>query len=103
MTDQPKVSAIVVNWNGGAMLDDCLESLFAQTWPDLEVVLVDNASKDGSQQRAVERWGERLVVVQNRRNEGFAGGNNRGFEAASGQWLFLLNNDAVAAPDAIAE
>jgi len=103
MTGSPKVSAIVVNWNGGAMLDDCLESLFAQTWPELEVVLVDNASKDGSQQRAVERWGERLVLVQNQRNEGFAGGNNRGFEAATGEWMFLLNNDAIVEPEAIAE
>src|SRR5262245_2319330 len=102
MSPTPKVSAIVVNWNGGAMLDQCLASLFAQTWPQLEVVLVDNASTDGSAAAAKRTWGDRLVCVQNGRNEGFARGNNLGFAAASGEWLFLLNNDAIAAPDAIA-
>ena len=42
----PLVSAIVVNWNGGAMLGDALASLFSQTWPALEVILVDNGSTD---------------------------------------------------------
>jgi GT2 family glycosyltransferase len=100
---RPLVSAIVVNWNGGAMLDECLASLFAQTWKELEVVLVDNASSDGSAQRAVAMYGDRLRLVQNRANEGFARGNNLGFAAARGEWLFLLNNDAIAAPEAIAE
>ncbi len=100
--EMPRVSAIVVNWNGGAMLDECLTSLFAQTWPNLEVILVDNASHDGSADRAAARWGERLVLIRNAKNEGFAGGNNRAFERASGEWMFLLNNDAIVEPDAIA-
>lgn len=101
--ETPRVSAVVVNWNGGTMLDECLESLFQQTWTNLEVVLVDNASKDGSADRAAARWGDRLVVVRNEKNEGFARGNNLGFQRATGEWLFLLNNDAIAAPDAVAE
>jgi GT2 family glycosyltransferase len=100
---QPLVSAIVVNWNGGAMLLDALASLFAQTWPSLEVILVDNASTDGSAEQAKRTFGCRLKVVQNARNEGFAGGNNAGFRAASGEWMFLLNSDAVCDPDAVAE
>jgi GT2 family glycosyltransferase len=99
----PLVSAIVVNWNGGTMLDDCLASLFAQSRPDLEVILVDNASTDGSAERARTKYGDRLRTVQNQRNEGFARGNNQGFAIAKGEWMFLLNNDAVAEPDAIAE
>src|SRR4030095_3855227 len=78
----PLVSAIVVNWNGGTMLDDCLASLFAQTWPQLEVIVVDNASADGSADRARARYGDRLRIVQNQRNEGFARGNNQGFAIA---------------------
>lgn len=101
MTARPLVSAIVVNWNGGAMLQDALASLFAQTWPALEVILVDNASTDGSADAAAERFGERLVVVRNARNEGFAGGNNAGFRAAKGDWFFLLNSDAVCDPDVV--
>ncbi|MGE3173726.1 MAG: glycosyltransferase family 2 protein [Planctomycetota bacterium] len=99
----PRVSAVVVNWNGGAMLDECLASLFAQTWPDLEVIVVDNGSSDGSLDRAVATWGERLVAIRNARNEGFARANNQAFARATGEWVFLLNNDAVADPDAIAE
>jgi GT2 family glycosyltransferase len=99
----PLVSAIVVNWNGGAMLQDALASLFAQTWPALEVVLVDNASTDGSGDAATARFGSRLMVVRNARNEGFARGNNIGMAAAKGDWLFLLNSDAVCDPNTIEE
>jgi GT2 family glycosyltransferase len=97
----PLVSAIIVNWNGGAMLRDALASLFAQTWPALEVILVDNASTDGSVEQAQQSFGERLVVIRNPKNEGFSRGNNIGFQAAKGEWVFLLNSDAVCDPDVI--
>jgi GT2 family glycosyltransferase len=100
---RPLVSAIVVNWNGGAMLQEALASLFHQTWPALEVILVDNASTDGSADQAQRCFGDRLIVIRNSRNEGFAGGNNRGFTAANGEWVFLLNSDAVCDPDAVEE
>jgi len=99
----PVVSAIVVNYNGGEMLQDALGSLLAQTWPGLEVILVDNASTDGSVESAQRRFGDRIVTVRNPRNEGFAGGNNTGFAAARGDWMFLLNPDAVCDPEVIAE
>ncbi len=99
----PLVSAIVVNWNGGAMLQDALASLFAQTWPALEVILIDNASTDGSAEAAERRFGDKVVVVRNARNEGFARGNNVGFEAAKGEWVFLLNSDASCDPGVIEE
>ena len=99
----PLVSAIVVNWNGGAMLQDALASLFAQTWPALEVILVDNGSSDGSAEQAERCFGDKLVVIRNAKNEGFARGNNIGFEAAKGEWMFLLNSDAVCDPDVITE
>jgi GT2 family glycosyltransferase len=102
MSSAALVSIIVVNWNGDRLLDECLQSVFAQTWSAIEVILVDNASTDGSGARAAARWGDRLRLVQNRRNEGFARGNNLAFAAATGEWLFLLNNDAVLATDAIA-
>jgi len=102
MPEPPRVSAIVVNWNGGAMLGESLASLFAQSWTNLEVILVDNGSVDGSADRAVGQWGDRLRLIQNSRNEGFARANNQAFTAATGDWVFLLNNDAVADPAAIA-
>lgn len=99
----PVVSAIVINFNGGTMLQDAIGSLLAQTWPALEVILVDNASTDGSVELAERRFGDRLVVIRNGKNEGFARGNNIGFAAAKGDWVFLLNPDAVCDPDVIAE
>jgi GT2 family glycosyltransferase len=99
----PLVSAIVVNWNGGAMLREALASLFAQTWLAIEVILVDNGSTDGSVGQAIGCYGDRLVVVRNARNLGFAAGNNVGFRVAKGEWLFLLNSDAICDPDVITE
>ncbi|MGE0448769.1 MAG: glycosyltransferase family 2 protein [Vicinamibacterales bacterium] len=99
----PLVSAIVVNWNGKDFVCGALESLLAQTWPALEVVLVDNASTDGSVEEVERCFGDRVRIVRNAKNEGFAGGNNRGFAAAVGEWLFVLNPDAVCDPDTIAQ
>ena len=101
--EHPFVSAIVVNWNGGDLLQQALGSLFAQTWPALEVILVDNGSIDGSPEQAERCFGDRLRVIRNLKNDGFAGGNNAGFAAARGEWLFLLNSDAVCPPEVIAE
>jgi len=97
----PLVSAVVVNRNGGTLLRECLDSLFRQTHPRLEVILVDNGSTDASAEEARATWGERLRFIGNARNEGFARGNNQAFARARGEWIFIMNNDAVADPDAI--
>jgi len=99
----PLVTAIVVNWNGGTMVLEALESLCAQSWPAIEILLVDNASTDGSVERVEQCFGPKVRVIRNARNEGFARGNNIAFKAAKGDWLFLLNPDAVCDPDVVAE
>jgi GT2 family glycosyltransferase len=99
----PLVSAVIVNRDGGDLLVEALDSLFAQTWTSLEVILVDNASLDGSAEAAARRYGERLRIIRNADNRGFARGNNQAMEVAAGEWIVLLNNDAVLAPDAVAE
>jgi GT2 family glycosyltransferase len=97
------VSAVIVNRDGGSLLMEALGSLFGQTWPALEVILVDNASRDGSADAAVARFGDRLRVIRNERNEGFARGNNQAMAVAGGEWIVLLNNDAVLEPSAVSE
>ena len=92
-----------MNRDGGGLLGEALDSLFAQTWTNLEVILVDNASRDGSADAEAARFGDRLRVIRNPRNEGFARGNNQAFAVATGEWVFLLNNDAVLAPEAVEE
>lgn len=98
----PLVSAIVVNWNGGDLVSEALASLLTQTWPAMEVILVDNGSTDGSVEQVERRHAGRVRILRNGRNDGFAAGNNRGFAAAAGEWLFVLNPDACCEPDTIA-
>ena len=97
-SERPLVSAVVVNWNGVDCLDACLASLVRQTWPALEIIVVDNGSTDGSRDLLRSRYGSRITLIESPVNLGFAGGNNLGIRAAKGAHVVLLNNDAVAAP-----
>jgi GT2 family glycosyltransferase len=90
-----KLSVVVVNWNSREDLLACLDALERQTHRDLEVVVVDNASNDGSVEEVRERF-PRVTLLAQRENLGFAEGCNRGIAAASAPWIALLNNDAVA-------
>lgn len=97
-----KVSVIILNWNGKRFLDDCLTSLAAQTFRDFETVLVENGSSDGSADYVRERfpWVKLLALDQ---NLGFAGGNNRGLLACSGEYIVTLNNDTRVEASFLAE
>lgn len=92
-----RLSVVVVNWNSRDHLAACLASLQAQTHDDLEVIVVDNGSADGSAEMVSERF-PRMQLVQTGENLGFAEGCNRGLAIASGEWVAMLNNDAVADP-----
>ena len=94
----PRVSILVVNWNGRAHLETCLDSLQSQLFRDFEVVLVDNGSTDGSLDllRGRYPWVRLLPLSE---NTGFATGNNRGLQHARGEYLVALNNDTQAEPD----
>ncbi len=96
------VSAVVVNWNGREHLEVCLGSLLAQTLPAVEVVLVDNASSDGSVDFVRPRFANRVRVLEQPSNLGYAGGLNAGFHAARGRYLLALNSDTEVAPECLA-
>ena len=101
----PLISVIVLNWNGLGFLDACFESLAQQTWPNKEFIFVDNGSTDGSRD-IVAAWSERLPGAQAvllPTNTGFCKGNNIAFAKARGEWIALLNSDAVAEPNWLAE
>src|SRR5688572_30653151 len=102
---QPLISVIVVNWNGRDLLPACLESLDKQTWPNMELIVVDNGSTDGSRELlagwAEHRQNTRVILLPT--NTGFCRGNNVGFSHARGEWVALLNTDAVVEPDWLAE
>lgn len=97
--DRPAtVSVVVLNWNGRGHLDVCLRSLRHQSFSDVEVILVDNASTDGSAAFVRQRFPE-VRVIENSANLGFCAGNNVGIRAASGRFVALLNNDTEVSPD----
>jgi GT2 family glycosyltransferase len=93
----PAVTVIVISWNGGAVLRDCLVSLRAQTTA-CRVIVVDNGSTDGSQAVVAGEFPE-MRLIENGRNLGFGEGNNVGMRAAMAEgarYVALLNQDARA-------
>ncbi len=96
--DAPLVSVVVVNHNRAELLEGCLRSLLQQTYPKLEIWVVDNGSEDQSLQ-VLQSLGEPcLHWIALRENRGFAAANNLAFERARGDYVALLNNDAEADP-----
>jgi GT2 family glycosyltransferase len=93
----PIVSIIIVNYNAGPYLARCLDSLKKQSIQDLEVIVVDNASKDQSLADAEQRpW---VKVVKNNLNLGFAAAQNQGLRLAQGMYLMPLNFDIYLTPE----
>ena len=89
-----KASVIVLSWNGINDLQDCLDAVRAQDFGDLELIVVDNASTDGSADFVAGHYPD-AHLIRNERNLGFAAGNNRGLRAATGDVLVLLNQDTI--------
>lgn len=98
----PLVSVLVVAYGSGATLAACVEHLARQTFRDFELVLLDNASPDHEAQPVAEAH-PFVRLVESPENLGFAGGMNRAAREARGRWLVLLNPDAYAEPDWLAE
>ncbi|MFK8020920.1 MAG: glycosyltransferase family 2 protein [Pseudomonadales bacterium] len=93
------ICAIVVNYNGGDYLKACLDSLERQTLAPTRVIVVDNASNDGSAELAAQH-SLGVEMIQNIENLGFAAANNQAIEQAQdSEWLALLNPDAEADPE----
>jgi GT2 family glycosyltransferase len=92
----PRVSILIVNFNGARWLPACLQSLRRIEFPSFEVVVVDNASADDSLE-VLQSYPE-VKLIRSERNLGFAGGNNLGLPHCAGAYVLLLNNDTVVTP-----
>lgn len=99
-----QLSIIIVNFNTCQLLDDCLQSLAEATPPEggLEVIVVDNASSDGSQVMVREKY-PNVKLVASEKNRGFSAANNLGTAVATGRTVLFLNSDTRVAKDALAE
>ena len=91
------VSVIIVNWNGARSLPEVLQAVRDQRYEPIEVIVVDNGSIDGS--IASLEADPSVRLIKNTRNLGFAAANNQALEVARGEFVLLLNNDAILTPD----
>ena len=92
------VSVLIVTWNSVQYLEQCFASIEQQRFGDVEVIVVDNASTDGTQEQLRSRE-SKWRVIYNDKNMGFADGQNQAIRAAKGEWLLCLNPDVVLADD----
>jgi GT2 family glycosyltransferase len=88
----PRISVIIVNYNGLSYIDTCLSSVLQQDYANYEVIFVDNASMDGSLEYARMKY-PGLVFVANNVNSGYSGGINAGLAVAGGEYVVPLNMD----------
>ncbi|WP_439481386.1 glycosyltransferase family 2 protein [Cyclobacterium plantarum] len=95
--NKPLISVITINFNGLVHTLDFLASFQKVSYPNVEIIVVDNASTEDPEE--IHTKFPNTILVKNPVNKGFAGGNNRGMENAKGDYFFLINNDTEVAPD----
>ncbi len=98
----PLVSVIIVNYNGKAFLEKCLSSLMKQTYPAIEIILVDNGSADNSIWFVKGEYPS-VRIIATKENLGFAKGNNVGIKESKGEMIATLNNDTEVTPEWVEE
>ncbi len=102
MNESPLVSVIVLNYNAGDLLLNCIDSLKKSTYANLEILVVDNISSDGSQRKCKEKFPD-IKLIQNEKNLGYCGGNNIGIKEAKGEFIVILNPDTIVEPNWVNE
>lgn len=99
------VYVLILNWNGWQDTVECVESCYKLTYPDYRIIIVDNGSTDDSESILKASFPD-IELLQSGANLGFSGGNNVGIRYAlehGADYIWLLNNDAVVAPDSLSE
>jgi len=98
------VSVVIVNYNGERFADDCIRSVLRSTYPNLEVIVVDNDSIDQSRKELEKFRGDpRVKLIFLKSNLHYAGGNNVGIRSSKGEYLLFLNIDTILEPYCIEE
>lgn len=106
MPTHPKVTVVVLNWNGWANTVECLRSLREVSYPNVQVIVVDNGSKPEDLDH-LRQWIGFVTLLENAKNLGFSGGNNAGIRYAlrdrQTDYILILNNDTIVHPDFLTE
>ena len=100
--NNPLVSINVITYNSQKYIDDCLGSVFSQTYPNFEVLIIDNASTDDTVDylRKISKR-PNLKMIFNKKNIGFAAGHNKGIKNSRGDFILCLNHDVALDKDFI--
>lgn len=98
----PLVSIIVLNYNAGDLLLNCIESVFKTNYNNIEVIVVDNASIDQSHLKCKEKF-DKIHLIANKENFGYCEGNNVGMRQAKGDFVVILNPDTIVSPNWLTE
>ena len=95
---KPLVSIIILNYNAGNLLLNCVDSVFKSTYPNFEVLVVDNISTDNSHVVCKKKF-EKIHLIENKENLGYCEGNNVGIRNANGEFVVILNPDTIVEPN----
>ena len=102
MNDESLVSIIILNYNAGKLLLNCVESIKKSKYNNLEIIIVDNISSDNSQTECKEKFPD-IKLIQNDENFGYCEGNNIGIRNAKGEYIIILNPDTIVEENSINE
>ncbi len=109
---KPKVNINILTWNAEKYLKLCLDSALAQDYPNYEILIIDNDSKDGTEKiirdylhgtKKDTEHTRKITYIKNKENVGFAAGHNQGIKITDGEYVMLLNQDAILTTDFLTE
>ena len=92
--EEPKISIVILNYNAGQLLLDCVESIKNTDYKNYEIIVVDNASKDNSHKECKKKFSE-IKLIENDKNLGYCEGNNVGLRKVEGKFVVVLNPDTL--------
>ena len=92
------VSIIILNYNAGQILFDCVESVIKTNYNNFEIIIIDNASEDKSYRKCKEKF-KNVKLIENEKNLGYCEGNNIGIKNAKGEFIVILNPDTIVEPE----
>jgi GT2 family glycosyltransferase len=101
-TNKPLVSIIILNYNAGQLLLDCVNSIKKSNYDNFEIIIVDNMSNDQSHKKCKSKFPE-VKLIENMKNFGYCEGNNIGIREAKGDFIVILNPDTIVEYDWIKE
>ena len=99
---EPKISIVILNYNAGSLLLDCIESIKNTDYGNYEIIVVDNASKDNSHKECKKKFPE-IELIENDKNLGYCEGNNVGLRKVKGKFIVVLNPDTLVDPNWLKE